>query len=740
MVCNDWRGLIVFTVICVLIASGWAANVTADESIHIHVGDEPEHEVRFITGETVYVEALVGGQWVGRHWNCSGNQDGEGWEDTLPAFEIKVRNDPQAQDAMLLSNNWQWIHYDELPGDEQIGKHSVVTLANTALPLGLKVHTLLDGTAVLTRWLELTNSSEEALALVSCYPWAGRLWEKEGALKVGRATRSDVTWEGWFGWEPLKSKTNVFSNDRGLAWDDAYFMLPSASGDEYFFGQLAWAVNYRMEFDKDSGLCFKVGPTAESALRVMAPGETIKTPAVHLGYTKGNFDAAVQAMHRHIRRSVLPDRKPEKAYRIQYLIPEDQPLTVFRGDDYNEANIKKCMEVATAVGVEVFIVDGPTWAEGTKASTFHPGYYGNWNAKEKWFPNGFDSLRDFAHQRGILFGLYAEPAGGRGNWSQTSQYKQHPDWFVNRRPIFPGRNFLNISIPEAKDFLWDQMRQIVDSHQLDLFRFDQNGCEGGQGSETIRHGFLESDYWRHYEALYSTCERLHRESPHLIMQQAAAGACRLDLATIERFHEHFTSDRTCHPYVYQMASGMSVYLPPEILVTANGMCGKDSQPDLVTMLRGIYTLGNTPMIFNAMLPGTVDEFDPLVLRQWQKYANLYKTFIRPLLSTCEVYHHAPVNASGGVESGDWFAMEFMSADRKRGWATIIRLSEKKSGAKQSLSYLFKPRGLNGEKTYRVTFDNARETQMHHGQRLMDEGLEIKVKQTPYSELLLFEIL
>ncbi len=61
-----------------------------------------------------------------------------------------------------------------------------------------------------------------------------------------------------------------------------------------------------MEFQKAGGLTFKIGPISTHVLRVVDPGETIATPAVHLAHVKGDFDATVQAMHNHIRRSVLP--------------------------------------------------------------------------------------------------------------------------------------------------------------------------------------------------------------------------------------------------------------------------------------------------------------------------------------------------------------------------------------------------------------------------------------------------
>jgi alpha-galactosidase len=152
-------------------------------------------------------------------------------------------------------------------------------------------------------------------------------------------------------------------------------------------------------------------------------------------------------MHEHVRRSVLPAHSTERAYRIQYLIPEDWPMTVYRGDEYNEANMKKCIDVAAAVGMETFILDGPMWGSA----------YGNWlQPDRKRFPRGLAPLAEYAHQKGLLFGLYAEPEGGRdgftepdgasiGTWKESDVYKQHPEWFTSMN--------LNLAIPEAASYL-----------------------------------------------------------------------------------------------------------------------------------------------------------------------------------------------------------------------------------------------------------------------------------------------
>ena len=697
-------------------------------STGITVGEAPEFEVHYTTGQATYVEALVDQQWVARDWML--DQDKPEMNFTEPAFEIWIKTSPENV-SVLLQKGWTVTKTTQLPETSPNTRHFVVELMNSGYPVKVNVHTLLDGTSVFTRFLEITNIADKPIALTGLSVWSGQLWTDDAAFTVGHSISH---WEGFFGWTPLEAGINAFSNHRGLEYDDPYFFLRNESNGEYFFGELAWTASWTMEFQKGSGLSFRFGPWSTNALRVIEAGETILTPAVHLGHVREDFDTAIQQMHTHIRRSILPKRHVERAYRIQYLFPEDQLATVYRGDECNETNVKKLLDVCAAAGVELFILDGPTWAEG----------YGNWVPKKKWFPNGLEPLREYAHKKGLLFGLYAEPEGGRGDWSQTQAFRQHPEWFEGK--------ILNLAIPEAADYMESEWLKIIDNYKLDLYRHDINmGIRAGEGTVSYRQGFIECDYWRHYDALYEMTKRIGRKYPELILQQASGGCTRSDLAAVGAWDEHYTSDRAGYPWVCQMLSGLSVYLPPEILVSPHGMNGPFS--DTTTMLRGIYTLGNTPMIFNAMLPKSIETFPEQQRQPFLHYARLYKSFIRPLLADCKVYHHAPVNAGnttsglaphqgghlcpvyaeGGVESGGWFAMEFDSPDMAKGWATIIRLSDNKSN-----SYLFKPRGLDLKKTYKVTFDNTGKVETLDAAKLMQNGLEMRFETGPCSQLLLFE--
>lgn len=77
----------------------------------------------------------------------------------------------------------------------------------------------------------------------------------------------------------------------------------------------------------------------------------------------------------------------------------------------------------------------------------------------------------------------------------------------------------------------------------------------------------------------------------------------------------------------------------------------EQRPDRHTMLRTIFALGNTPSMFNKLLPRST-EITPEIRAKYIRYTQPHKRFILPILPTVQVYHHVPVNGEGGVESGD----------------------------------------------------------------------------------------
>ena len=124
---------------------------------------------------------------------------------------------------------------------------------------------------------------------------------------------------------------------------------------------------------------------------------------------------------------------------------------------------------------------------------------------------------------------------------------------------------------------------------------------------------------------------------------------------------------------------------------------------------------------------------PSRLARHRHYVALYKEFIRPLLATCRLYHHAPISARGGAASSGWFALEYGTPDRSKGWATIVR-----TGPSERDRYVLMPRGLDRSLNYKVTFDSTGEIATVDGWALVRDGIPVHVESVLSSELLMFE--
>ncbi|NLG26277.1 MAG: hypothetical protein GX557_00060 [Chloroflexi bacterium] len=697
-------------------------------------------EVRFSSGLTVYIERLVDGRWTGRYWSADGRLPvtREGWADS--AFDLTIGRD-------RLVDGWSLVEAHELPPTERGARHYVVELDHAAQGIGVAVHTTLDGTAVLTRWLEITNHTEGSVALTDVAPLSGRLFPA-GMCTLGRYTRELWAGEAWFEWLPLPPGPTVVTCDLGKGWGAPFFVLRNEVTGEYAIGHLAWSANWEMRFTQgdlrssatEGGTSLRIGPKAVEAQRIIAPGERVTTPAVHLGLVAGSLDDAVQAMHAHLRRSVMPIRPPERDALVQFLVPADQGYY----EPFDEASAFKCADVAAALGAEIFVLDYGWWDTAL-----------DWEPSAKRFPHGLEPLIDYVRSKGMLFGFYIESEGGRGDARQSRVGRAHPDWFG-------PRDVLKLSIPEAAAWMESEIVRLVDKYRLDLWRLYYNPEPVYEGPSTLRDGLVENDHWRYYEAFYAVYERIARRYPSLILQQAAAGGARNDLGTAGRFHESYVTDGLHIPRELQIYAGTTLGLPPEnllILHGADGAIGVGRPRNIDSVLRILFTL-STPQVFTAWAAPSVEELSPLRRERFVHYVTLYKQFIRPLLSTARLYHHEPINAQRGVEDSPWFALEFAAPDRSKGWATVIRMRNgpgdryvtryphetieerpQPAGALwSSPSYTLVPRGLDPARRYRVTFDSLGTTTEVDGLRLTQQGLTLRLENVGMSELLLFEAL
>ena len=723
---------------------------SCDSRIWFRDGEEPG--VCWVSGATVFDEALQDGRLVCRYWNPNGQIWPEmhlghlRWREDQPADTFRL-----AVNGCDLAGGYSWIGAD-VTEDESIYRarvhngqqgpvcHGVIHLRHEETGVEVKVHTRLDGGPFIIRWLEVANPTDKAVAITGVSPFAGSLWSHRlgehlppgrDPFEVAYTHLFEKHQEGDFWFEPLKPGHLVVDGEKKgkSGWGRPAFWARNLCNGQTFVDELAWGGNYEFKWDcridtagtqsepRHAELFFHMGLSGyDDALRVIEAKETVLTPAVHLGLFHDDLDQIVQATHEHVRHVVMPEQIAGRVAEIE---------ANHRGylcDRENVPAIIEDMDVAAAAGAEVYVIDA--------------GWYGNepnqwWHNVGDWHEGpwmreggGLKALADHAHQRGMKFGLWVEIEAVGSN---SALKKEHPDWLLTRdgQPVADGRA-LDLCQPAVVTYLESQIERLIQSYDLDMFRLDHNHCIE-PAPNRLCHEFSEDLTWRYYDALYGMFERLRAKFPAVVFQNCAGGGGRLDWGTLARFHNTEISDWMRMPRGVKILNGVTVSLPPEILLRTFGTEVPQLvlEGDLDTQLRLCFCRP----IFRGIAP-SLDYLTPYLRERVRHYVNLFREHIRPAMLDGLVFHHTPCVPV--LDTEPWCVLEYAATDRSRAVAAIFKTS-----AEPPDEYVFRPRGLDLSGRYEVRADNRRQVFRADGSDLSRTGIAIRLESTLKSELLVF---
>lgn len=694
----------------------------------IHV-DQAMASIGYRSGLSVFEESLVRGQLVARSWNAAGFLSA--WEDVR--FDPLEHPMPQSFaleiDGQSLGSHWS------LANLEQRGPEGIISLVHDLRPVSVNVHTRLDGTPIMARWLEITNTGDRPAALSSVAPWSGllqrvRRWSAHLAdptdplFSVGYLAGDRWSDEGRFEWHPLPSAGfRVDGRYRRDRYRHPMFVVRNHATGEHVIGQLAWSGGYSFEFDLDADpvagdgaarLWFRAGPDGPAPQRIIDPGETVTTPAVHLGMLLGDLDAAVQAMHRHVRRSLLRPQARGHGGWVELGIGPEVEIT--------PAIVHQQIDTSASLGAEVFFIDA-SWYTPPGGSWYET--VGDWNVDLDQFPDGIAPFRDHARRQGMLFGLWMDPER-IGPQSRTAA--EHPDWLAvgyDGRPRLG--DMLDLTDPEVAAWVEAQISRVIADNELDFFRLDWNVGTLRAGAQTRRDGYVESAFWRYNEAFYAMFDRLRERFPDVILEHCAGGGGRTDLGMAEQFSHTWVTDWQIAPRAFRITNGMTMALPPEsvdrLLGGQNGHTTSsiDFQARLLLFARPTVTI----------IDPVGASRNPLQVARIRHMVDLYKSFVRPFGPDSRLFHHTPTTV--GVEPRGWGALELASGDGTRAIAGVFRLA-----ADGAPAFRLRPRGLRRDVEYLVTWDDEGEQERLRGGPLMDTGLRVRLDAALTSVLLRFE--
>lgn len=725
--------------------------------------DGAQPGVRYLSGRLVLDEAFLAGRLVTRYWNPNGQVWPEThfgnlkWGADQPADVFRLAIDKQD-----LSGGFTWGQAELTPdpsawrvrrgakGKANPVTHSVVALTHRDAGIVVNVHTRVDGSAFIIRWLEIGNRSKTAVGISAVSPFAGLLWNHRfeehlpkgfaGPFELGYNHQFEWGREGDFWHEPLADGRKVVNGGKKgrSGWGRPAFWARDLCNGQTFVCELAWGGNYEFELDcrlrgsnwggnqvvpanQQAELFFRMGLSGQDdVLRVLDPGETVTTPAVHIALFQDNTDAIVQATHDHVRHVVMPAQLPGRHVEIE---------ANHRGylcDRENVADIIKDVDVAAAVGAEMYVIDAGWYG---KEPNQWWNNVGDWH-DGPWMKNGgLKAVADHAHQRGMTFGLWVEIEAVGAN---SDLKKQHPDWILKRNgePIANARA-LDFTQPAVVKFAEAEIARLIRTLKLDMYRIDHNHCLMPAPNREYR-GFTEDLTWRYYDNLYAMFDRLRARFPKVVFQNCAGGGGRLDWGTLARFHNTELSDWMRMPRGLKILNNITLSLPPEILLRTFGTEVPEHvlDGDLDTQLRHCFCR----IIFRGIAP-SLDELSPYLRERVEHYVTLYKSVIRPTMIDGMVYHHTPFLPL--AEATPWCVLEYGKPDRSTVVATIFRTSCAATGAPPDV-YLFKPRGLNPARSYEVLLDSQGLRYTATGAALAKDGIAVRLEQPQTSELLLLQ--
>lgn len=695
-------------------------------------GDRPA--ARYVSSTTVCEEALEHGRWIGLYWSATGYVHRENVAQDLPKLDSlrrPVHTFELEMDGQSLHNRWDLVKSSTRAGNRGTTE-AVVELRHQVRPVTVAVVTRVDGSPILARRLDITNTGKAPAALGSVSPWSGILWDtdterqyhhsnlnpsfeerNQSKFTLGYYASEDWGHEGDFVWQPLPHENfRIERKQHGRSWGSPYYILKNEATGQMFFMGLAWGGNFFAEFAcrHESILSFRIGPLAPAPLRIIEPGETVCSPEVHIGPLHCGMNDAVGQWHQHMRTSVVPPRPTGKEmYTIAARVVEEPGEWMLREID-----------IASEMGVEGFMVDAGWYGEDFAEWWNHRG---DW-FEGKWLPGGIKGIRAHTHKKGLLFGLWHE---AEAISPETRLFKDHPDWVLKTDDGRDCAETLDLSNPEAARYYEDSILRIIKDFKLDFYKLDYN-VGVGEGGQSVRGGYAESEFWRHHEVLYKAYDRVRKESPDVCLENCAGGGGRNDLGMLSRFHYSCESDWSVMPYSIRAINALSLFIPPEaICYYHNHVQHAHQTADLDTHLR--VTLFAVPIFVG--FGGQNADRNTEYFQKTKRYIGLHKGFCRPVLAGHPtVYHHTP--DIGLFKPTHYCVLEYAAPDCSRGYAGVFKLT---NGPDE---YLLRIRGVDLGAEYEVTLDNSGQTFRVRGIELSETGLHIRLDAALTSELVMYK--
>ena len=491
-----------------------------------------------------------------------------------------------------------------------------------------------------------------------------------------------------------RSSTGGRSSERNLP----ITLVADAAGNGLWFGlewSGAWSHKLKTPFGVDEvypttdyGMAIEVA--LQGVLVQLQPGESVKLPALHLGFFEGGFEKGTNCVRRYLRDQVCAklNGKP--------MVPPTSYNSWFGlGNEFDESLVRRQVDRAAELGLEYFNLDA-----GWFAGVF-PSGCGNWDIVDaKAFPNGLKLLADYVRSKGMKFGLFIEPErAGHG----TSWATKHPEFYINigKRDSL----LMNLARKDAQDFLIEFLDQWIGELGIKWSRWDLNTDLVSFWKEVDPNERVQLDY---FAGLYRVWDEVQKRHPDWVLEITASGGRRVDMGSMKRGHTCWLIDSSVSPQVSRFTQLQANRLLPaqycNLAIVAFRERGDANIGDHDALAR---------MAGAMCFSGDIAAWSDALTKKMADHVAYYKS-IRHLLDG-DYFRILPTP----IGVNDWDAGAFVSRDKKECLLFVFKVQ----GAD---SQTLRLKGLEVGQ-YQVTSRGGEAINIQRsGQQLMEDGLKVRL--------------
>ncbi len=410
----------------------------------------------------------------------------------------------------------------------------------------------------------------------------------------------------------------------------------------------------------------------------LAPASVVEAPPGFVGAYQGDLDDAGNSLRRFLFRYNMPavvrdDPSYPKVQWNAFWATGGEPASW----DSVEHKYHPLIADMVWLGFEEVMLDVGWW-EGGRSAPEPKSDPVDW-------PSGMAKAADYAHQAGLRFGLY---------WNKGEEMED----------------------PAGRQRRIAHIKRLFGEYNADMWRSDNTaGPVVGCTYQSVR-GF------------YEMLDQLDRDLPNFQWENCSSGGQIKDFGAMKRAVKIFNSDAYSVLNNRKCFYGASHMYPPAQLMGHLCYYGCELEGDVLYWFRSC-SMGAPEWFIDAPNGGNGGKpWTPEERAAVKQAVATYKTRIRPLVRSADLYHILP--RPDGV---NWDGIQYFDPMTRKG---VVYLFKPSAAVADTIT--LKLRGLEAGKRYRVMFEDGSNPAVEKTGAELSKGLEVTLKGVPISELVWIE--